>query len=929
MINLYTRISALFLFLFLLFSIESQAVDLGIEGITPIGIAQSGSLDIEVIIANFDGELMSECTIKWTVTTPDKMDADLDNESKVDINKLGVNESDKFKIGSYNFEKDKIYLIIAEIDEISSSIPGLIPSDNNSKNDKYYQLVGEKYADGSLFIIDSPSPKSSNTADGIYATVINYGPNPLRSTYIRWIYQTAEQNQVVNPNDTTNALIFPKLNAWDRAFFVFDPPIDSGYTAQVKVGNLGSGDVLIVATSQANGLPDNQADDTSRVYISSTMLGKYSISVDDSYKAQFTSINEAIEYLYSQGFYTDEPDKAIDGFGGGVQFYARPGTYKGTIELSGNFKNGSIKNSMALQGFTSDSSAYIIEADASDNFALKLNNVQHFSLKGLNYKPQKDGHVILITGEVNNFVVSSSILNGTVTSSLSTDYSVVIADGAKLDSCNLLDCVLLDGSYGVYYSGSASNKMHTVGVADCIFVGQTNAAISYSNHSYSFISNNTINDNRIEFMDSHVPIVVGNRINITKDISSKIGRGYSSGVKLSGIGVIRCDDTLIVVQNNICVNTPNTYGLHIKDSKNNSTELSKINNNSLQSITKSLFIENSSNLMLSNLSADLKTGKADDKAALYIDAQSSKIILLRNHITSTSGGYGIITGSKTSIVEGDNPKTAINNFYSASGAFAKALDGGTYSTVQDFFHYLGIFPINSVSVDPEYYDNCDLISCNSQTQYGYMQCNKVNAPQYHFPVHNTENHQLNVNFIWTENQANQQYQLQVSKSADFGMIEGKIIDEISAFGDLIYDKSNINNNYATVYGLELKTDYYWRVRVCCGTSRSPWSETYSFKTLAHVSVEWGGEELNNLSHIPMEIYPNPGNSVSSLMFHLSESTFVSLEVLDYLGNTVLTRSIGNLEQGTHNIQLAPLPAGMYFVVLKSMNKTGNTKFIQY
>jgi len=68
-------------------------------------------------------------------------------------------------------------------------------------------------------------------------------------------------------------------------------------------------------------------------------------------------------------------------------------------------------------------------------------------------------------------------------------------------------------------------------------------------------------------------------------------------------------------------------------------------------------------------------------------------------------------------------------------------------------------------------------------------------------------------------------------------------------------------------------------------------------------------------------YPNPANDLLNLSYSLTNDAVVTVEMVDMLGNIVLSQQAGSKQAGLNNTQLDvnQLAAGMYVVNLKANN----------
>ncbi|MEN9639742.1 MAG: hypothetical protein RLZZ262_1611 [Bacteroidota bacterium] len=93
------------------------------------------------------------------------------------------------------------------------------------------------------------------------------------------------------------------------------------------------------------------------------------------------------------------------------------------------------------------------------------------------------------------------------------------------------------------------------------------------------------------------------------------------------------------------------------------------------------------------------------------------------------------------------------------------------------------------------------------------------------------------------------------------------------------------------------------------------SESKDFSVTATVGIN------ENSLTTGFNVYPNPVSETLNLNFGLSQDAVVTVEVVDMLGNIVMSEQIGSKQAGMNNAQLnmSELAAGMYMVNLKANN----------
>jgi flagellar hook assembly protein FlgD len=74
-------------------------------------------------------------------------------------------------------------------------------------------------------------------------------------------------------------------------------------------------------------------------------------------------------------------------------------------------------------------------------------------------------------------------------------------------------------------------------------------------------------------------------------------------------------------------------------------------------------------------------------------------------------------------------------------------------------------------------------------------------------------------------------------------------------------------------------------------------------------------------------YPNPFNPSTMISFDVPELQNVSVQIFNITGQLIETLINGNIESGKHKVlwDAGNLPSGIYFVQLKSGDKTINQK----
>lgn len=159
------------------------------------------------------------------------------------------------------------------------------------------------------------------------------------------------------------------------------------------------------------------------------------------------------------------------------------------------------------------------------------------------------------------------------------------------------------------------------------------------------------------------------------------------------------------------------------------------------------------------------------------------------------------------------------------------------------------------------------------------------------------------------------YRLQVATATDFSPVS------------LVFDQAGLETTTATVAGLRASTRYHWRVSATDGTVTSPWSETFAFTTGTAV-----GTEAPAPGALVFELgqnYPNPVRDLTRIPFVLPEREHVTVEVLNLLGQRVLTLADEERPAGRHEIawDTGDLAAGTYVYALRTETQHATRRMV--
>lgn len=166
---------------------------------------------------------------------------------------------------------------------------------------------------------------------------------------------------------------------------------------------------------------------------------------------------------------------------------------------------------------------------------------------------------------------------------------------------------------------------------------------------------------------------------------------------------------------------------------------------------------------------------------------------------------------------------------------------------------------------------------------------------------------VSISFIWNVVPYAYYYHLQVAKDPNF--LETS----------LVVDDSTLIQPTKIVSDLEYNTQYFWHVRAYNPGGSTSWSDTWWFKTMVS-SVE--DEDLKAF----LVFNPISRELIINMLELDSEFTPLKLEILDLLGNVVISKSIDSKTYSV-SFDLANLSKGVYFVQIIGKSGLIKTKII--
>lgn len=262
----------------------------------------------------------------------------------------------------------------------------------------------------------------------VYATLNNYGINPLTSVAINW----SVNGLIQTPFNYSGALAQGASETILLGKYVYAPTIYSAIN-------------LFVWTSSPNaGVDLNHSDDTSEVMIHPGIFGTFTIGKKAG--NDFYSLNKAIEFLQNNPIC------------GSIVFNIEDGVYNDgdvTIqELAGLADNKNI----TFKSASDDSSKVILNGSGRPfETAVNLDGADFINFKQLTIQVAGENNVVVsfLNGANNNSFVNC-VLKNIETTQKSSNYSVVYNDDFDNNNNTFKGNRFLNGSYGAYWVGNNS-----------------------------------------------------------------------------------------------------------------------------------------------------------------------------------------------------------------------------------------------------------------------------------------------------------------------------------------------------------------------------------------------------------------------------------------------------------------------------------------
>jgi hypothetical protein len=474
----------------------------------------------------------------------------------------------------------------------------------------------------------------ANTAFNVVAKVKNFGTDTLTSATVNWTLDGVLQT----PFSWTGSLI------------------QNALSSDVTLGNitlpLGVHEIKIW-TSNPNGVLDmNFGNDTMKISFmacASLLSGTYTIGGTNPDFADFSAAMIALDQC---------------GINGPVTFNVAAGTY--TEQVIVPFISGaSAANPVIFQSATGDSTSVVLQfnaAAASANYTLKLDSSYHVTFRKMTIAALNatNGRAVELASKSSDITLANCVITGIANATKSTTAlrALIFSAGNQTNNVKLENNRIIDGEHGIWLKGETVVKNTGTLVANNYFAGQTNSALTLTDHA--------------------APLVKGNHVNSTNLVDV-----------YRGIYLVNCNGEIQVLANNVVIqNAVSAHAIELAGCSSNASNPGLVANNmtavSLNLTSTNtmypcgLIAYNSSNQRYWYNSVNIYGVSTQPNAAFrfYNNASNTGIDLLNNNFVNHITG-GILLNFEGTTLPAFS--TNYNNLYAENGGIAYM--GVSYSSL--------------------------------------------------------------------------------------------------------------------------------------------------------------------------------------------------------------------------------------------------------
>ncbi|MCB9232265.1 MAG: right-handed parallel beta-helix repeat-containing protein [Bacteroidia bacterium] len=551
------------------------------------------------------------------------------------------------------------------IDNLGFPVAGITTDiDNQTRNILTPDMGADEWTtpvhDAGILAIDQNATLCASS-DSVYVTVKNFGSATLNSVTVNW-----------------------SVNGVTQTPYAWNGSLNQGSTdANLSIGAynfvLGVPYTIHVWTSNPNGNPEGLSynDTSSIVSAYMAMEGTYTIG---GTTPDFATFNTAVTALVQAGVC------------GPVVFNVRSGVYNEQVSI-GQVAGVSAFNTVTFQSQAGDSTAVILTYTPSSgsNYTVRFNGADYITFRQINIRSVGSSYATAVDllNASTNITLENNILEGSTTTSSSTNFAVVYVIGASNDNLVIRNNVIKNGSQGIYSSSNFEGGI----IQNNSFQNQYSAGIQVNSVNALKVKDNTLTTNTTYSSYYGIYVLSGtNNLAVTGNNIQIPGSGAG------GIYIYQCNGTSVlrglIANNFVSIGgaSGTAYGIQVYNSSYHDFYYNSVNIYRPSGTNYAFFqttTSGSSNLRLQN---NIFQGTS---FAIYVSQPTAIVSSNYNNLFTTGANLGYWNGNRTNLAAWQSASAKDNNSVSVNAGFISNTDLHTCSASLESKG----FPVSGITAD--------------------------------------------------------------------------------------------------------------------------------------------------------------------------------------------------------------------------------------
>jgi|GEM_PF-230548 len=345
-------------------------------------------------------------------------------------------------------------------------------------------------------------------------------------------------------------------------------------------------------------------------------------------------------------------DALLCGVTGPVVFNVAPGTYTEQIRIP-YVPNMSSVNTVTFQSESGVASDAILtwEGEPAANYVLKLDSANHFIFRNLTIwnSGTVNGRVVEFAGTASHDSLLNCIITAPETNNIANNLAAVYVSGFRGTNLVIAGNTINNGSYGIYFSGTASVSLEPGHLIDSNTVqGAYNHGIYVQYANKIQVTNNTVHVNGAKapnaagvyfnYADSSFKLT-GNTVHINDVVDVPVYGIYAQNVRAE------MTDSAVIAGNTILADSNNTgavYGLTLAACKGVSVVNNAIAINSANTTAYGLYHQNSAGAInYYNNSVSVLAEVTNGYAGYFTQSAPAPLNVYNNILSNKGGGRAV------------------------------------------------------------------------------------------------------------------------------------------------------------------------------------------------------------------------------------------------------------------------------------------------